>query len=144
MGTMLMNRCVPGMEHVAYEVFQTGNPLFEIAQEKIIHQHVFERPVMDFQAISGIRELALLNGKGNIWFCGAYSQYGMPLLESAVTSAFHVAAQLGAQLPSEADIQSALARVKPRSGLSVLSLLVSLLAVFSSLLACFLVYVNSV
>lgn len=76
-------------------VFQTWNPIIEIDKSKILYEFSFERPVMDVAAATAVANLEQINGDGNIWFIGAYSIYGIPLLESAVLSAYRVVERLG-------------------------------------------------
>jgi hypothetical protein len=80
-------------------VFQTWNPIIEIDKEKILYEFSFERPIMDRAAADAVGTLERINGTGNIWFIGAYSIYGIPLLESAVLSAYRVVERLGVQPP---------------------------------------------
>lgn len=46
---------------------------------------------MTLNAVKGIEMLRDNQGTDNVWVCGSYSLYGMPLLENACSSGLHVA-----------------------------------------------------
>eukprot|EP00002_Diphylleia_rotans_P019968 TRINITY_DN3868_c0_g1_i1.p1 TRINITY_DN3868_c0_g1~~TRINITY_DN3868_c0_g1_i1.p1 ORF type:complete len:507 (+),score=108.39 TRINITY_DN3868_c0_g1_i1:44-1564(+) len=77
-------------------LYQTWNPLHEPSSEHFLAESVFERPIMTSQSAWAIETLWKEQGKGNLWFCGSYSLYAMPLLENAVFSALKVSQLLGA------------------------------------------------
>lgn len=54
---------------------------------------------MDQRAADAVGKLDHINGEDNLWFVGAYSIYGIPLLESAVLSAYRVVEKLGGKPP---------------------------------------------
>ncbi len=82
-------------------VFQTWQPVTEIDPKKIISSVTLTRAVVDSQTLALNKELQArhhdLNRK--VFYCGSWSCDGLPVLESAVTSAMHIAAILGAPLP---------------------------------------------
>lgn len=82
-------------------VFQTWQPVTEIDPKKIISSVTLTRAVVDSQTVALNKELQArhhdLNRK--VFYCGSWSCDGLPVLESAVTSAMHIAAILGAPLP---------------------------------------------
>ena len=53
----------------------------------------FERPVVNAASLVGAREMAMLHAQHGrrLWFCGSYLGPGIPLLESAATTAEKVA-----------------------------------------------------
>ena len=82
-------------------VFQTWQPVTDIDPKKIISSVTLTRAVVDSQTVALNKELQQrhkdLNRK--VFYCGSWSCDGLPLLESAVTSAIHIAEILGAPLP---------------------------------------------
>ncbi len=58
--------------------------------------------MVSLSSIETIKSLWELQGAQRLWFVGSYSLYGMPLLETAVSSSVKVAKQLGASCPWEA------------------------------------------
>ena len=82
-------------------VFQTWQPVTEIDPKKIISSVTLTRAVVNSQTVALNKELQQrhkdLNRK--VFYCGSWSCDGLPVLESAVTSAMHIAEILGAPLP---------------------------------------------
>ena len=82
-------------------VFQTWQPVTDIDPKKIISSVTLTRAVVDSQTVALNKELQQrhkdLNRK--VFYCGSWSCDGLPLLESAVTSAIHIAEILNAPLP---------------------------------------------
>lgn len=97
MATLPLNTIYPGLE-AADPVFQTWNPLLEPDPEKVFSRSDLQRPVVNRAALDAIAQLSALQDEPNrrVWMCGSYAAYGVPLQESAVSSAFSVAARLGA------------------------------------------------
>ena len=97
--TIWVNAVQPVLQG-APDVFQTVNPLREPRADKVLGQAQFERPVVDARSQQALAQLQGLHAEQGrqVWFCGAYAQAGIPLLESAVRSAHAVAARLGAAL----------------------------------------------
>jgi predicted NAD/FAD-binding protein len=82
-------------------VFQTWQPVTDIDPKKIISSVTLTRAVVDSQTVALNKELQArhkdLNRK--VFYCGSWSCDGLPLLESAVTSAMNIAEILNAPLP---------------------------------------------
>ncbi|CAB1207488.1 FAD-dependent oxidoreductase [Acinetobacter bouvetii] len=82
-------------------VFQTWQPVTEIDPKKIISSVTLTRAVVDSQTVALNKELQQrhkdLNRK--VFYCGSWSCEGLPILESAVTSAMHIAEIFKAPLP---------------------------------------------
>jgi len=78
-------------------LFVTLNPSRMPQAEKIHDQYMFEHPVFDHDAISAQEQLAIIQGKDNMWFCGAWTRYGFH--EDGLSSAVAVAQGLGAHVP---------------------------------------------
>ncbi len=55
--------------------------------------------MVSFRSVDAIGSLWKEQGKQNIWFVGSYALYGMPLLETAVSSSIAVAQRLGVKCP---------------------------------------------
>ncbi len=95
MATIWMNAIqpMPG----AGPVFQTWNPVIEPEPSLVLGEAEFERPVVSQESIKGLDRLAVLHQQKDrrIWFCGSYASHGIPLLESATTSAVCIAERLG-------------------------------------------------
>jgi len=82
-------------------VFQTWQPVTEIDPKKVISTVTLTRAVVDSQTVALNKELQQRHKSANrkVFFCGSWSCDGLPILESAVTSAMHIAEILGAPLP---------------------------------------------
>lgn len=94
--TVWVNAVQPVLRGAA-DVFQTVHPLRPVAESAVLGRASFERPLVNArsqQALALLQQLQAEPGR-RLWFCGAYAQAGIPLLESAVQSAFDVAQRLG-------------------------------------------------
>ncbi len=84
-------------------VFQTWRPVTEIDPKKVISRVTLTRAVVDSETVALNKTLQQrhleLNRK--VFYCGSWSCDGLPILESAVTSAMKIAEILGAPLPFE-------------------------------------------
>ncbi len=82
-------------------VFQTWNPLIEPDPSLVLGEADFERPIVNVESLKGLQRLSSLHRQPNrrIWFCGSYAADGIPLLESAVSSAMSIAEHLGVTSP---------------------------------------------
>ncbi|HED9589905.1 TPA: FAD-dependent oxidoreductase, partial [Acinetobacter baumannii] len=82
-------------------VFQTWRPVVDIDPKKVISKVTLTRVVVDSQTIALNKELQQRHLEPNrkVFYCGSWSCDGLPILESAVTSAMHIAEILGAPLP---------------------------------------------
>lgn len=101
--TIWINAVQPALREAA-PVFQTVHPQREPAAELLLGRARFERPVVDSgsqRALAGLHALHAQPGR-RVWFCGSYAQAGIPLLESAVHSAWQVALKLGVDQPAPA------------------------------------------
>nr|WP_278357827.1 FAD-dependent oxidoreductase [Acinetobacter lwoffii] len=84
-------------------VFQTWRPVTEIDPKKVIKSVMLTRAVVDSNTVALNKELQQrhLDANRKVFFCGSWSCDGLPILESAVTSAMKIAEILGAPLPFE-------------------------------------------
>ncbi|WP_180052198.1 FAD-dependent oxidoreductase [Acinetobacter sp. YH12099] len=82
-------------------VFQTWRPVTPIDPKKIISTVTLTRAVVDSKTVALNKELQQRHHQDNrkVFFCGSWSCDGLPILESAVTSAMHIAETFGAPLP---------------------------------------------
>ena len=82
-------------------VFQTWRPVTPIDPKKIISTVTLTRAVVDSKTVALNKELQQRHHEDNrkVFFCGSWSCDGLPILESAVTSAMHIAEIFGAPLP---------------------------------------------
>ncbi|WPC32179.1 FAD-dependent oxidoreductase [Acinetobacter towneri] len=82
-------------------VFQTWRPVTPIDPKKIISTVTLTRAVVDSKTVALNKELQQRHHQDNrkVFFCGSWSCDGLPILESAVTSAIHIAEIFGAPLP---------------------------------------------
>ncbi|HOB92833.1 MAG TPA: NAD(P)-binding protein [Aquabacterium sp.] len=82
----------------APDVFQTVGPLRPVAAASVLGEARFQRPLVTLdseRALTALQALQTQPGR-RVWFCGSQAQPGVPLLESAVRSAYVVAGRLGA------------------------------------------------
>ncbi|MEN7342985.1 MAG: FAD-dependent oxidoreductase, partial [Pseudomonadota bacterium] len=86
-------------------IFQTWNPIVEPRAEHVIGESTFERPVVNEESLAALSKLNALHDQPDrrVWFVGSYASHGIPLLESATTSAMRVAAHLGCQPSWQSD-----------------------------------------
>jgi len=82
-------------------VFQTWRPVTEIDPKKIISTVKLTRAVVDSKTVALNKKLQQRHKMPNrkVFFCGSWSCDGLPILESAVTSAMHIAEIFNAPLP---------------------------------------------
>ncbi|WP_269914363.1 FAD-dependent oxidoreductase [Acinetobacter sp. HY1485] len=98
--TVWMNKVEPSL--VGKEpVFQTWRPVTPIDSKKIVSTVKLSRAVVNSQTVELNNELQRRQKSTDrkVYFCGSWSCDGLPILESAVTSAMHIAKSLGAPLP---------------------------------------------
>lgn len=78
-------------------VFQTWNPTIQIDDSKIIDRVQLTRAIVDRYTIQNTQQLKEMqfDPTRQVFFCGSWLCDGMPILESAVTSAMFVTEQLG-------------------------------------------------
>lgn len=79
-------------------IFQTWNPTINIDESKVIDRVVLTRAIVDQHTAKNSQKLLQLQQDPNrqVYFCGSWLCDGLPILESAVTSAMFVTEQLGA------------------------------------------------
>ena len=82
-------------------VFQTWRPVTDIDAKKVIKSVMLTRAVVDANTVALNKELQQRHLEANrkVFFCGSWSCDGLPILESAVTSAMKIAEIFGAPLP---------------------------------------------
>lgn len=78
-------------------LFQTVMPQRAPREGSVLGQARFERPLLGPDTPAALQELARLHAQSGrrVWFCGSYAMPGVPLLESAVRSAWQVAQAIG-------------------------------------------------
>jgi predicted NAD/FAD-binding protein len=81
----------------ATPVVVTLNPPVEPAPGKVIAAFDYEHPVFDRGAIEAQRELAAIQGRRGLWFCGAWAGYGFH--EDGLKAGLAVANGLGVYAP---------------------------------------------
>ena len=82
-------------------VFQTWQPVTDIDPQKVISTVTLTRAVVDSHTVALNKELQQRHKDSNrkVFYCGSWSCDGLPILESAVTSAMHIAEIFKAPLP---------------------------------------------
>lgn len=82
-------------------VFQTWQPVTDIDPKKVISTVTLTRAVVDSHTVALNKELQQRHKDINrkVFYCGSWSCDGLPILESAVTSAMHIAEIFKAPLP---------------------------------------------
>lgn len=82
-------------------IFQTWRPVTDIDSKKVIACVKLTRAVVDSDTVALNTELQKRHQQADrkVYFCGSWSCDGLPILESAVTSAMNIAENLGAPLP---------------------------------------------
>jgi predicted NAD/FAD-binding protein len=101
--TIWVNAVQPALRR-ARPVFQTVHPHRQPRDELVISRAHFERPLVDVPSQQALHCLQALQSSPDasrrVWLCGSYADAGVPLLESAVRSAYAVAAALDGLLPA--------------------------------------------
>ena len=82
-------------------VFQTWRPVTEIDPKKIISSVTLTRAVVNSKTVALNKQLQERHKQPDrkVFYCGSWSCDGLPILESAVTSAMNIAEIFGAPLP---------------------------------------------
>ena len=82
-------------------VFQTWNPVVDIDPKKVIETVKLTRAVVDSHTLPLTHELHRRHQQlhRKVFYCGSWSCDGLPILESAVTSAMEIARLLHAPVP---------------------------------------------
>jgi predicted NAD/FAD-binding protein len=98
MATIWVNRVQPSLR-AAPHVFQTVAPTAPIRDALVIGRAAFERPLVTLRSRGVPAQVEALHAEPQrrIWFCGSYAAWGVPLLESAVSSAQRAADALLAE-----------------------------------------------
>ncbi|MAI07092.1 MAG: NAD/FAD-binding protein [Alphaproteobacteria bacterium TMED87] len=76
-----------------YPLFVSLNPEEAPKNDSIIKEFNYDHPIFDFNAIKAQKELLSIQGKGGVWYCGAYFGYGFH--EDGIQSGLYVAESLG-------------------------------------------------
>jgi predicted NAD/FAD-binding protein len=74
-------------------LFLTLNPPRPLRAGSLHHSEVYDHPIFDAAAIAAQRRLWSLQGKGNLWYCGAH--FGAGFHEDGLQAGLAVAEQLG-------------------------------------------------
>lgn len=95
--TLDLGRIIPELK--GKKIFQTWNPHKLPKETDTLKLAKFERPVMDERTANAIGRIANLHAdpKCNLWLCGSYSLYGIPLLEAGAKSGLIVASKIANQ-----------------------------------------------
>jgi predicted NAD/FAD-binding protein len=98
MATIWMNTVHPNLGDTP--IFQTWNPVIEPDPARVLSRVSVQRPLVNEASVRGIAQLEALHAMPGrrIWFAGAYASPGVPLLESAVTSALAVARRISGRI----------------------------------------------
>lgn len=81
----------------AFPLFLTLDPVDSLDPQKILDTHLFTHPIFTKEAIAMQAQIPMIQGKRNIWFCGAYQRYGFH--EDGLLSALSVAKSFGVDVP---------------------------------------------
>lgn len=95
--TYWMNRLQNLETHLP--ILVTLNPVHPPQEDKTYQRMVYEHPVFDQAALDAQAALPGLQGKHNLWFCGAWTGYGFH--EDGLKSAVELARSWGVELPWE-------------------------------------------
>jgi hypothetical protein len=77
----------------AKPLFVSLNPLVEPRADLVVKRQTVEHPIFDSRAIAAQNELWSLQGRGGVWFCGAY--FGSGFHEDGLQAGLAVAEALG-------------------------------------------------
>jgi predicted NAD/FAD-binding protein len=80
-----------------HPLFVTLNPILAIDEKDIFAKYDYEHPIFDENAIKAQENLDKIQGKRNIWFCGAWTKYGFH--EDGLNSAINVAKKFKIEAP---------------------------------------------
>ena len=75
------------------DLFVTLNPPQPPHAGTLLHSEIYEHPMFDTRALLAQSRLWSLQGRGNVWFCGAY--FGAGFHEDGLQAGLAVAEQLG-------------------------------------------------
>lgn len=88
------------LQHIdeRYPLFVSLNPSRPPREDLVFARFDYEHPQYDRAAVNAQKRLSTIQGKGNVWFCGAYSGYGFH--EDGFRSGLEIANALSTQ-PAE-------------------------------------------
>ena len=86
------------------EYFVSLNPLTEPAPGSVIYETRYSHPVFTREAMQAQERLAAIQGRGRVWFCGAWCGYGFH--EDGLRSAVAVVKSMGHAVPWHAGAAS--------------------------------------
>lgn len=81
------------------------NPTTPIEKAKILQSFDYEHPVFDRGALVAQQRIAAVQGRGNVWFCGAWTGYGFH--EDGLRSGADIAAEIHARRQAGAETRLA-------------------------------------
>ena len=79
--------------------YQTYNPVTPVSEKSIIKEAHLSRIVLTLNTQAVLEKLQRIQGKGQTWYCGAYSLYSAHLLEDGLKSAIGIAKKFGVSEP---------------------------------------------
>jgi predicted NAD/FAD-binding protein len=91
----LINRLQPLPWTRAVVVSLNPDPARPPEPSQVIGRYAYSHPVFDLAAIRAQEQLSLIQGRGRVWFCGAWTGYGFH--EDGLASALAVVEQLRTQ-----------------------------------------------
>ena len=80
-------------------LFQTWNPILDPSPNLEMKRIVFERPVVKLATLKAMEQLEQMQGRGGIYFCGAYALRAIPLQENGTACARLVGEKMGITCP---------------------------------------------
>jgi predicted NAD/FAD-binding protein len=81
----------------SHPLFVTLNPIEKVAEQHIFGKYEYAHPIFDSEAINAQENLHKIQGKRNMWFCGAWTKYGFH--EDGLNSAINVVKKFGIEVP---------------------------------------------
>jgi len=93
----------------AYPLFVSLNPRQEAAAELTHQTHAYDHPVFDSASFAAQRRMEVIQGRGGVWYAGAWLGYGFH--EDGLRSGLSVAHALGARPAWAKDLPAPAARV---------------------------------
>lgn len=79
------------------DYFVSLNPLHEPRPETIVAEYAYDHPVFSLDALTAQKQLHRIQGRGGVWYAGAWTGYGFH--EDGMRSGVEVADALGAPVP---------------------------------------------
>ena len=80
-----------------FPLFVTLNPKEKIAPNLVFGEYIYHHPIFDLDAIEAQKKLDKIQGKNNLWFCGAYTRFGFH--EDGLLSAINIANKFNISAP---------------------------------------------